>query len=504
MTDENKTEEIKVDENKLIAQRREKLSVMRDNGNAFPNDFRRDNLAAELHAEYDEKTKEELEELNVTVKVAGRMMAKRIMGKASFAQLQDMSGRIQLFLQRDSLPEGLYNEGFKKWDVGDIIGAEGVLFKTKTNELSVKLTSIQLLTKSLRPLPEKFHGLSDQETRYRQRYVDLIMNQEVRDTFHMRSKIVTYIRRFFEDRGYMDVETPMLQAIPGGATARPFETHHNALDMPMFMRIAPELYLKRLVVGGFEKVFEINRNFRNEGVSTRHNPEFTMLEFYQSYADYNDLMDITEALLHGLAKDVVGKAKIDYQGDVYDFGSKFARISVFDSILKYNPDLTAADIDNIDSARKVAEKLEIPLKDIYGLGKVQIEIFEKTVEHRLMDPTFITEYPTEVSPLARRNDNNDFITDRFEFFVGGREIANGFSELNDAEDQAERFKQQVAEKDAGDNEAMHYDADYIRALEHGLPPTAGEGIGIDRLVMLLTDSPSIRDVILFPHMRAEV
>jgi len=504
MTDENKTEETQLDENKLIAQRREKLSVMRDNGNAFPNDFRRDNLAAELHAEYDEKTKEELEELNVTVKVAGRMMAKRIMGKASFAQLQDMSGRVQLFLQRDSLPEGLYNDGFKKWDIGDIIGAEGALFKTKTDELSVKLSGVQLLTKSLRPLPEKFHGLSDQETRYRQRYVDLIMNQEVRETFHMRSKIITYIRRFFEDRGYMDVETPMLQGIPGGATARPFETHHNALDMPMFMRIAPELYLKRLVVGGFEKVFEINRNFRNEGVSTRHNPEFTMLEFYQSYADYNDLMDITEALLHGLAKDVVGKAKIDYQGDVYDFGSKFTRLSVFDSILKYNPELTAADIDNMDSARKVAEKLEIPLKDIYGLGKIQIEIFEKTVEHRLMDPTFITEYPTEVSPLARRNDNNDFITDRFEFFVGGREIANGFSELNDAEDQAERFKQQVAEKDAGDNEAMHFDADYIRALEHGLPPTAGEGIGIDRLVMLLTDSPSIRDVILFPHMRAEV
>jgi len=504
MTDENKTEEIQVDENKLIAQRREKLSVMRDNGNAFPNDFRRDNLAAELHAEFDDKTKEELEELNVTVKVAGRMMAKRIMGKASFAQLQDMSGRIQLFLQRDSLPEGLYNDGFKKWDIGDIIGAEGVLFKTKTDELSVKLSGVQLLTKSLRPLPEKFHGLSDQETRYRQRYVDLIMNNEVRETFYMRSKIVTYIRRFFEDRGFMDVETPMLQGIPGGATARPFETHHNALDMPMFMRIAPELYLKRLVVGGFEKVFEINRNFRNEGVSTRHNPEFTMLEFYQSYADYNDLMDITEALLHGLAKDVVGKAKIDYQGDVYDFGSKFTRLSVFDSILKYNPELSPADIDNIDSARKVAEKLEIPLKDIFGLGKIQIEIFEKTVEHRLMDPTFITEYPTEVSPLARRNDNNDFITDRFEFFVGGREIANGFSELNDAEDQAERFKQQVAEKDAGDNEAMHYDADYIRALEHGLPPTAGEGIGIDRLVMLLTDSPSIRDVILFPHMRAEV
>ncbi len=505
MTEENTTPDTteQLDENKLIAQRREKLAGMREQGNAFPNDFRRDTLAAECHSEYGDKTAEELQELNVQVSVAGRMMAKRIMGKASFTQLQDMSGRIQLFLQRDALPEGVYNDGFKKWDVGDIIGAEGTLFKTKTGELSVKVNNVRLLTKSLRPLPEKFHGLSDQETRYRQRYVDLVMNEEVRKTFHLRSKIISYIRRFFEDRGFMDVETPMLQAIPGGATARPFETHHNALDMPMFMRIAPELYLKRLVVGGFEKVFEINRNFRNEGVSTRHNPEFTMLEFYQSYADYNDLMDITEDLLHGLARDVIGKTKIEYQGDVYDFGSKFARMSVFDSIMHFNPDLTADDINTLEAARKVADKLQIPLKDSYGLGKVQIEIFEKTVEHRLMNPTFITEYPTEVSPLARRNDNNDFITDRFEFFVGGREIANGFSELNDAEDQAERFKQQVAEKDAGDDEAMHYDADYIRALEHGLPPTAGEGIGIDRLVMLLTDSPSIRDVILFPHMRIE-
>jgi len=506
MSEENNTPDTKdeaLDENKLIAQRREKLSSMREQGNAFPNDFRRDTLAAECHEQYGSKTKEELQELDVKVSIAGRMMAKRIMGKASFAQVQDMSGRMQLFLQRDSLPEGLYNEGFKKWDIGDIIGAEGTLFKTKTDELSIKVTSVRLLTKSLRPLPEKFHGLSDQETRYRQRYVDLVMNQEVRETFQLRSKIITYIRRFFEDRGFMDVETPMLQGIPGGATARPFETHHNALDMPMFMRIAPELYLKRLVVGGFEKVFEINRNFRNEGVSTRHNPEFTMLEFYQSYADYNDLMDITEALLHGLAKDVIGKSEIEYQGETYDYGSKFARLSVFDSILHYNPDLTAANIDNIEAARKVAENLGIPLKDSYGLGKIQIEIFEKTVEHRLMNPTFITEYPTEVSPLARRNDDNPFITDRFEFFVGGREIANGFSELNDAEDQAERFKQQVADKDAGDDEAMHYDADYIRALEHGLPPTAGEGIGIDRLVMLLTDAPSIRDVILFPHMRVE-
>jgi lysyl-tRNA synthetase, class II len=504
MTDTENNTQAPEDENRLIAQRREKLKALREKGNAFPNDFRRDSLAAELHAEYDEKSKEELEQMQVPVKVAGRMMAKRIMGKASFAQLQDMSGRIQLFLQRDSLPEGIYNDGFKKWDVGDIVGAEGVLFKTKTDELSVKLTQVHLLTKSLRPLPEKFHGLSDQETRYRQRYVDLVMNQEVKDTFKQRSQIISYIRHFFEDRGFIDVETPMLQAIPGGATARPFETHHNALDMPMFMRIAPELYLKRLVVGGFEKVFEINRNFRNEGVSTRHNPEFTMLEFYQSYADYNDLMDITEALLHGLAKDVIGSSEIEYQGTVYDYGSKFTRLSVFDSILQFNSDLKASDIDNIESAKTVAENLDVPLKDSYGLGKIQIEIFEKTVEHRLMNPTFITEYPTEVSPLARRSDDNPFVTDRFEFFVGGREIANGFSELNDAEDQAERFKQQVAEKDAGDDEAMHYDGDYIRALEHGLPPTAGEGIGIDRLVMLLTDSPSIRDVILFPHMRPEV
>ncbi|VAW68362.1 Lysyl-tRNA synthetase (class II), partial [hydrothermal vent metagenome] len=353
-----------------------------------------DTLAEDCHLKYDAKTKEELEALGIKVKVAGRMMAKRIMGKASFTQLQDMSGKIQLFLQRDALPEGVYNEGFKKWDVGDIVGGEGVLFKTKTDELSVKVTDIKLLTKALRPLPEKFHGLSDQETRYRQRYLDLIINQQVRETFQLRSKIISYIRRFFEDRGFMDVETPMLQAIPGGATARPFETFHNALDMPMFMRIAPELYLKRLVVGGFEKVFEINRNFRNEGVSTRHNPEFTMLEFYQSYADYNDLMDITEALLHGLARDVVGNTNIEYQGDTYDFSSQFARMSVFDSILHFNPALTAENINTAEAARKVAQDLHIPLKDSYGLGKVQIEIFEKTVEHRLMNPTFITQYPT--------------------------------------------------------------------------------------------------------------
>ena len=496
------------EENKLIAQRREKLVALREaarenGGSAFPNTFRRDALAGELLEHYQDKTKEELEALNFRVAVGGRMMAKRIMGKASFSQLQDMSGRIQLFVQRDNLPEGVYNEGFKKWDIGDIIGASGVLFKTKTGELSIKVDDIQLLTKSLRPLPDKFHGLSDTEIRYRQRYVDLIMNQEVKQNFYLRSQIIKFIRDYFDTRGYVEVETPMMQVIPGGATARPFETFHNALSLPMFLRIAPELYLKRLVVGGVERVYEINRNFRNEGVSTRHNPEFTMLEFYQAYADYNDLMDITEDLLRQIAKNLLGTTDVTSEGNTYDFGSPFARLSVFDSILQFNPEITAEQLSDLDSARELAKGLGVTLKDSYGLGKVQIEIFEKTVEYQLMDPTFITEYPTEVSPLARRNDDNPFVTDRFEFFVGGREIANGFSELNDAEDQAERFKQQVAEKDAGDDEAMHFDADYVRALEFGLPPTAGEGIGIDRLVMLLTDSPSIRDVILFPHMRAE-
>jgi lysyl-tRNA synthetase class 2 len=490
------------DENSLIAQRRSKLEALRKDGNAFPNDFRRNAVAGELHAEYDDKDTDVLEAEPVRVNVAGRLMAKRVMGKASFVQLQDMSGRIQLFLQRDSLPEGVY-QNFKTWDVGDIIGAEGALFKTKTGELSVRADAIRMLTKSLRPLPEKFHGLADQETCYRQRYVDLIMNEVSRNTFLMRSRVVQYIRDYLNGKDFLEVETPMMQAIPGGATARPFSTFHNALDMDLFLRIAPELYLKRLVVGGYERVYEINRNFRNEGLSTRHNPEFTMLEFYQSYADYNDLMDLTEDLLRGMAQDLLGSTTIDYQGSQYDFGKPFRRISVRDSILHFNPDLQAGDVDELDRARAVAANLGIHLKDSYGLGKVQIEIFEKTVEGRLDDPTFITAYPTEVSPLARRNDDNPFITDRFEFFVGGRELANGFSELNDAEDQAERFRQQVADKDAGDLEAMHYDADYIRALEHGMPPTAGEGIGIDRLVMLFTDSASIRDVLLFPHMRPE-
>jgi lysyl-tRNA synthetase, class II len=490
------------DENKLIAQRREKLKDLREGGLAFPNDFRRNVLSGELHAEYDEKDDEYFEKELRRVSIAGRMMAKRVMGKASFAQLQDMSGRIQIFVQRDALPEGVYQQ-FKTYDVGDIVGAEGELFKTRTGELTVKVDSIRLLTKSLRPLPEKFHGLTDQEIRYRQRYVDLIMNDPVRETFRIRSRIVNYIRRYLDRLGFLEVETPMMQSIPGGAAARPFTTHHHALDMQLFLRIAPELYLKRLVVGGFERVFEINRNFRNEGLSTRHNPEFTMLEFYEAYATYHELMDHTEELLRGMAEEILGTTTLEYQGDSYDFGSPFARMTVKDSILHFNPELEEAQLNELESARKLAEGLNIPLKDSYGLGKVQIEIFEKTVEHRLMNPTFITAYPTEVSPLARRNDEDPFVTDRFEFFVGGREIANGFSELNDYEDQAERFRQQVQEKEAGDEEAMHFDADYIRALEHGMPPTAGEGIGIDRLVMLFTDSPSIRDVLLFPHMRPE-
>ncbi len=494
--------ELDHDEQEQVAQRRTKLNALRENGGiAFPTDFRRNVVAGEVIAEYGEKSKEELEAEPIRVKLAGRMMTRRIMGKASFAHIQDMSGRIQLYVTRDTLAENFYNEQFKKWDIGDILGVEGVLFKTKVGELSVRVDDVRLLTKALRPLPEKFHGIADQEIKYRQRYLDLIMSDTSRDTFLMRSKIVSYIRQFLTERKFLEVETPMMQAIPGGATARPFETHHNALDMGLYLRIAPELYLKRLVVGGFERVFEINRNFRNEGLSSRHNPEFTMIEFYQAYAEYGELMDLTEEMLKGIAEELLGNSVVTYQGEQYDFGKPFERMTVFDSILHFNPSLTAADIDSREAAVKVADNFGIPVKEGYGLGKVQIEIFEKTVEARLMQPTFITAYPVEVSPLARRNDDNPHVTDRFEFFVGGREIANGFTELNDSEDQAERFLKQVQEKEEGDDEAMHYDADYITALEHGMPPTAGEGIGIDRLVMLFTDSPSIRDVLLFPHMR---
>ncbi|WP_372877108.1 lysine--tRNA ligase [Spongiibacter marinus] len=486
------------EENRLIAERRAKLAAIREKRNAFPNDFRRDAYAQQLQEELGEHDKAALEALDRHAAIAGRIMAKR----GPFMVLQDMSGRIQTYIDKKKLPEALTEE-IKSWDIGDIIFAKGPVHKSGKGDLYVYMEEGGLLTKSLRPLPDKFHGLQDQEMRYRQRYVDLIMNEQSRRTFAIRSKMISSIRNFLQQKDFVEVETPMMQVIPGGATARPFVTHHNALDLDMYLRIAPELYLKRLVVGGFERVFEINRNFRNEGLSTRHNPEFTMIEFYQAYADYKDLMDLTEAMLRHVAQEVLGTTCLQYQGSDYDFGKPFTRLSVFDAVLQYNPSISAEQLADMEQAKAIAKGLGIEVKGSWGLGKIQIEIFEETVEHKLDQPTFITEYPTEVSPLARRSDDNPFVTDRFEFFVGGRELANGFSELNDAEDQAERFMAQVAEKDAGDDEAMHYDADYIAALEYGLPPTAGEGIGIDRLVMLFTDSPSIRDVLLFPHMRPE-
>lgn len=493
--------ELAAEENKLIALRREKLAAMREQakkiGNsAFPNDFRREDLAQDLQDTFGEKTKDELAALGHRVKVAGRIMLNR----GAFMVLQDMSGRIQLYVNRKSLSADKLDE-IKTWDLGDIVGIEGELHKSGKGDLYVNMENPQLLTKSLRPLPDKHKGLADQEMCYRQRYVDLIMNERSRKTFRMRSKIIESIRTYLAKLDFMEVETPMMQVIPGGAAAKPFVTHHNALDLEMYLRIAPELYLKRLVVGGYEKVFEINRNFRNEGLSTRHNPEFTMLEFYQAYADYKDLMDLTEDMLRTVAIDVLGTTEITYQGQLYDFAQPFKRMSVVEAILAYNSDLTLEAVSDFEQAKAIAKKLGISVKSTWGLGRVQIEIFEETAESKLEQPTFITEYPTEVSPLARRSDKNPDVTDRFEFFLGGREVANGFSELNDAEDQAERFQLQVAEKEDGDDEAMHYDADYIQALEYGLPPTAGEGIGIDRLVMFLTDSPTIKDVLLFPHMR---
>lgn len=491
-------------ENHLIAERRAKLAVRRERateqgGSAFPNDFRRDSLTIELQNLLGDKEKAELETLDHQASVAGRVMRQR----GPFIVIQDVAGQIQLYVDKKGLPAEVL-EDIKSWDIGDIVAARGPVHKSGKGDLYVMMVEAQLLTKSLRPLPDKFHGLTDQEARYRQRYVDLIMNPQSRKVFETRAAVISSMRRFFEMRGFMEVETPMLQPIPGGATARPFTTHHNALGMDMYLRIAPELYLKRLVVGGFEKVFEINRNFRNEGLSTRHNPEFTMVEFYWAYADYNDLMDMTEAMLRTAAQEVLGTPTLEYQGASYDFGQPFKRLTLRQSILDHGDGITDSDLDTLDAARATAEKLGIKVKESWGLGKLQTEIFEEVAEHKLDQPTFITEYPAEVSPLARRNDANPFVTDRFEFFVGGREIANGFSELNDAEDQAERFREQAAEKDAGDLEAMYYDADYVRALEYGMPPTAGEGIGIDRLVMLFTDSPSIRDVLLFPAMRPEV
>jgi lysyl-tRNA synthetase, class II len=488
-------------ENHLIAERRAKLERLREHGPAYPNDFRRDATAEELHLAYGDRAPEWLDAHPTRVTVAGRMMFKRVMGKASFAKLRDRSGLIQLFLQQDAL--GSSYEAFRSYDVGDLLGASGVLFKTKTGELSVKVDALRLLTKSLRPLPDKWHGLADQESRYRQRYIDLIVNDESRQVFRTRTRIVQYLRQFLDTLGFIEVETPMMQPIPGGAVARPFVTHHNALDLDMYLRIAPELYLKRLVVGGFERVYEINRSFRNEGLSTQHNPEFTMLELYQAYADYRDFMDLVERMLQGLADTLLGTRRLEYQGGTYDFGQAFRRVTVEDLVVHFNPGLDRTRLREADYLRGVCERLGLAPQATAGAGKLQIEIFEKTAEHRLLQPTFVYAYPAEVSPLARRNDGDPFITDRFEFFVGGRELANGFSELNDPDDQAARFREQAARKDAGDQEAMFYDSDYIRALEYGMPPAAGLGIGVDRLVMLFTDQPSIRDVLLFPHLRPE-
>ena len=486
------------EDNKLIAERRVKLDVWRQQAQAFPNDFRRDTLAADLQREFGEFERERLEVLQQRVAVAGRIMARR----GPFLVLQDGSGQIQLYIDRKTLPAELLAAS-KQWDIGDIVGACGALRKSGKGSLYVLIEQAQLLTKALRPLPEKYHGLADQEQRYRQRYVDLIVNPQTRKTFQVRSAVIRYLRQFFDDRGFLEVETPMMQPIPGGAVARPFVTHHNALDMELYLRIAPELYLKRLVVGGFERVYEINRNFRNEGLSTRHNPEFTMLEFYQAYADYQDLMALTEVMLRGMAVEILGSSQITYQGRSLDFATAFQKFTVVEAVLHYNPDIDPAALSELKAARVLAERLDIAVPDGAGLGGVQMALFEATVEQHLHQPTFITAFPTEVSPLSRANDANPEVADRFELFIAGREIANGFSELNDPEDQAARFRAQVQARDAGDLEAMYYDADYVRALEYGLPPTAGEGIGIDRLVMLLTDAPSIRDVILFPHMRPE-
>jgi lysyl-tRNA synthetase, class II len=489
------------DDNSLIAERRAKLAKLRAGGVAFPNDFRRDALAGDLHAAFGERDDEWLVANPTPVKVGGRMMFKRVMGKASFAKIADRTGQIQLFLQAEVL--GSAYEDFKSADVGDILGAAGLLFRTKTGELSVRVTQLRMLTKSLRPLPDKWHGIVDIDTRYRQRYVDLIMTESSREVLRTRARIVRYLREFLDALDFLEVETPMMQPIPGGAAARPFVTHYNALDIDMYLRIAPELYLKRLIVGGFERVYELNRVFRNEGLSTRHNPEFTMLELYLAYGDYRDLMDWAEKALRGLAHAIKSREAIEYQGRAYDLSAPFRRVTVEQAIVERNPDLDPSQLRDLPALRRACDRLAIPFSDRDGPGKLQIEIFEKTVEHTLMDPTFVYAYPVEVSPLSRSNDQDPFLTDRFEFFLAGRELANGFSELNDPEDQAARFETQVARKVKGDEEAMFFDADYVRALEYGMPPTAGLGVGIDRLVMFFTDSASIRDVIAFPQLRPE-
>jgi lysyl-tRNA synthetase class 2 len=490
------------DENQIIAERRGKLAALRAAGQAYPNDFRRDALAGDLHARHGAEPNETLEPKAIEVRVAGRMLLKRVMGKACFATVQDMSGRIQLYVTVDGVGQETL-DAFKHWDLGDIVAATGTLFKTRTGELSVKASEVRLLAKGLRPLPEKFHGMTDQEQRYRQRYVDLITNPRSRDTFVKRSQIVQAIREFFVRRGYLEVETPMMHPIPGGAAAKPFITHYNALDQQMYMRIAPELYLKRLTVGGFEKVFEINRNYRNEGISTRHNPEFTMLEFYEAYQDYHYLMDLTETLLRECAQHVLGSTTIKFGELDIDLGKPFDRLTMAQAIMKYNPHYTEAQLNDMEFLRNAVKKAGEEVRATDGLGLLQLKLFEANTEEKLIQPTFIIAHPTDVSPLARANDTNPAVTDRFELFITGREICNGFSELNDPEDQAARFQSQAKAKDAGDEEAMFYDADYIKALEYGLPPTAGEGIGIDRLAMLFTNSPTIRDVILFPQLRKE-
>ena len=494
--------EPQIDANEQITQRRAKLAEWREQHQAYPNDLSRENLAADLHAAHDALEKEALAERGISVSVAGRMMTRRIMGKASFINLQDMSGTIQIYVARDDLPEGLY-ANFKKWDLGDIVAVSGLLFKTKTGELSVRANAIKLMTKALRPLPDKFHGLQDQEARFRQRYLDLMVNESSRKVFKTRVAIIKELRKFFDAAGFMEVETPMMHPLIGGAAARPFITHHNTLDMELYLRIAPELYLKRLVVGGFERVYEINRNFRNEGLSTRHNPEFTMIEFYQAFCDYKYLMDFSEKLLRHLCDTVIGTRQINYNGNVLDFDKDFARITIRDSILEASDKITPEQIDDFAAAKQIAIDMGLHIPDYAGLGKIQMELFEHLVEPNLIQPTFVTEFPAEVSPLARANDDNPFITDRFELYVGGQELANGFSELNDPEDQAQRFQAQLDAGKAGDAEAMSFDQDYITALEYGMPPTAGEGIGIDRLVMLLTDTPTIREVILFPQLRSK-
>ncbi len=488
-------------ENRLIAERRAKLARLRDAGTAYPNDFHRNALADELLAAYQSHSPESLAATPIEVRVAGRLMVKRVMGGTSFVKLQDRSGQIQLMLKRDRLGEPLYAE-FKKWDVGDIVGARGELIKTKTGELSIDAAELRLLVKSLRPLPEKWHGITDPEMKLRQRYVDLIMSEETREVFRRRSVLTRFIRSFLDALDFTEVETPMMQPIPGGATARPFVTHHNALDATLYLRIAPELYLKRLLVGGFERIYELNRVFRNEGLSTRHNPEFTMLELYQAYAGYRDLMALTENVVRGAAQALTDSTTVEYQGERFDLGAKFAEITVEAALARANPELTGRVRDRAALAAACTAR-GIEVRPEHGAGKLQYDLFEKTVEATLKDPVFVTQYPAEVSPLARCNEADPFVTDRFELFIGGRELANGFSELNDPEDQAARFRAQAEAKDAGDEEAMFFDADYIRALEYGMPPAAGLGIGIDRLAMLLTNSPSIRDVLLFPQLKPQ-